>query len=147
MRTEKCSQCGADAQVVRGSHRFNESGLSGVVLQGIEVLRCKKCHNHEPIIPHINEMMQVLALAVINKKYRLKGEEVRFLRKYIRMTQEEFAALIHVDKATLSKWENNEHPVGQNSERLIGLLGAIGIPKKRGAYKKRASYWRTILFR
>ncbi len=90
-------------------------------------MRCKKCNNHEPIIPQINQLMQVLALAVIHKKYRLKGEEVRFLRKYLHMTGEEFASVIHVDKATLSKWENNDDPVGQNSDRLIRLVAfALG---------------------
>jgi putative zinc finger/helix-turn-helix YgiT family protein len=126
MRIEKCSNCGADAKVVRGSYEFPESGLTGIVIQGIEVLRCKKCKNQEPIIPQMNGLMTGLALAVILKPYRLTGEDVRFLRKHLHMTGEEFSQLLHVDKTTLSKWENDDDPVGQHSDRLIRVV-ALGL--------------------
>jgi len=65
----------------------------------------------------MNALMRILALAVIKKPYRLTGEEVRFLRKYLRLT--EFSRLIHVDKTTLSKSENNDDRLGDQSDRLI----------------------------
>lgn len=70
----------------------------------------------------MNRLMQVLALSMVNKPYRLRGEEIRFLRKYLGKTGEEFSRLIHVDKTTLSKWENNDDRVGDQSDRLIRLL-------------------------
>jgi putative zinc finger/helix-turn-helix YgiT family protein len=121
MRTEKCSNCSADAKVIRGNYYFRESGLP-VTLQGIEIIRCKNCGNEDPIIPRLNKLMRVLALAVIHKPYRLKGEDIRFLRKHLEMTGEKFSQLIHVDKTTLSKWENNENPIGDQSDRLIRLI-------------------------
>ena len=122
MRKEQCSKCGAGARVIRGSYRFRESGLRHVILHGIEIIRCPACGNEDPIIPRLNRLMQVLALSLVNKPYRLRGEEIRFLRKYLGKTGEEFARLIHVDKTTLSKWENNDDPVGYQSDRLIRLL-------------------------
>ena len=85
---ESCSKCGAVAQVKRGSYRFKESGLP-VVLHGIEMIVCAKCGNEDPILPKVNQLMRRLALAVINKPYRLRGDEVRFLRKYLQMTRSE----------------------------------------------------------
>ena len=116
-----CSNCSAEAKVALGSYPFGESGLP-VVLKGIELIKCGKCGNVDPIIPRLNELMRVLALAVIRKPYRLRGEEVRFLRKYIKMSGEGFSRLLHVDKTTLSKWENNADPVGDQSDRLIRAL-------------------------
>ena len=116
----QCSNCDKDAKVVRGSYPFKESGLN-VVLQGIELVRCKNCGNEDPIIPKVNDLMRAIAIAVIMKPYQIRGEDVRFLRKYLRMTGAEFAHLIDVDKTTLSKWENNDDVVGSQSDRLIRL--------------------------
>lgn len=122
MRKEKCSKCEVGARVNRGSYRFRESGLPHVTLHGIEIIRCPACGNEDPIIPRLNRLMQVIALGVVNKPYRLRGEEIRFLRKYLGKTGQEFSRLIHVDKSTLSKWENNDDRVGDQSDRLIRLL-------------------------
>src|ERR1044071_6484425 len=104
MRKFECSNCGSPAQVARGSYQFKESGLSSVILQGIELIQCEKCGNEDPIIPKVNDTMRLLAVAVILKPERLAGEEIRFLRKYLRMTGEEFSQLLDVDKTHLSKW-------------------------------------------
>jgi YgiT-type zinc finger domain-containing protein len=122
MKTFECSNCGATAKVRRGDYDFSECGLSRVVLQGIEIIRCDHCGNEDPIIPRMNDLMRSLALAVIGKPYGLWGEDVRFLRKYLGMTAEEFSRYLHVDKTTLSKWETGDDPVGDQSDRLIRLL-------------------------
>ena len=36
-----CAKCGDIAEVVRGSYHFREIGLDNVILQGIEIIRCK----------------------------------------------------------------------------------------------------------
>lgn len=114
-----CSNCGAKARVSRGDYRFLESGLKNVLLQDIDVLKCPKCENVDPIIPRANDLMRLLAIAVAGKPYRLTGDEVRFLRKYLRMTGDDFCRLIHVDRATLSKWENNDDQISHVSDRLV----------------------------
>ncbi len=127
MSNVECSACGSTAKVIRGNHEFVESGLKHVILQGIELVRCDKCGNEDPIIPRVNVLMRALAQAVVCKPYRLQGREVRFLRTYLRMTGEQFARLLHVDKTTLSKWENEHDPVGEQSDRLIRMYAlALG---------------------
>ncbi len=127
MKKAECSACGAAAKIARGTYPFRESGLRNVRLHGIELVRCDRCGNEDPIIPHINDVMRLLALAVIGKPYRLHGEDVRFLRKYLRMTGDEFSRLLHVDRTTLSKWENGEDRIGDQSDRLIRAVAlALG---------------------
>jgi len=118
MQHKTCSECGSDGTVVRGSYPFKESGLN-VVLHGIQILKCAKCGTEEPIIPRMNDLMRTIAFAVVDKPYALRGEEIRFLRKYLRMTGDEFCRVLHVDRTTLSKWENNEDKVGRQSDLLI----------------------------
>lgn len=119
MRQIDCSQCGSMAKVTRGTYQFKESGLSYVYLKGIQLINCQECETVDPIIPHVNELMRVLVLAVIARPYRLGGAEIRFLRKFLGKTGEEFADILSVDRSTLSKWENNDDPVGEQSDRLI----------------------------
>ena len=103
MKRAECSNCSADARIVRGSRPFKETALPNVILRDVEIIRCDECGNEDPIIPHVNDLMRTLALAVVAQPYRLSGSEVRFLRKYLKKTGDQFAGLIHVDKTTLSK--------------------------------------------
>lgn len=132
MKTIECSNCGSVATIRPGSYEFEESGLSNVVLKGIEIARCRKCGNEDPIIPRVNDLMRALALAVICKPRPLDGSDVRFLRKYVGRTAEEFSRLLNVNKTTVSKWENNADRVGEQSARLIRVL-VVGLDKKLSA--------------
>jgi DNA-binding transcriptional regulator YiaG len=120
--SEKCSKCGGEARTVRGDYQFRESGLDNVVLRDIELVRCGHCRNEEPVIRGLDEVLRTIAFALVSKPYRLAGEEIRYLRKYAEISSEQFARLLHVDRTTLSKWENNDDPVGAQSDLAIRML-------------------------
>jgi putative zinc finger/helix-turn-helix YgiT family protein len=127
MKKAECTACGAPASVVRGNYVFTECGLRNVVLQGVEITRCAKCGNDDVVIPRLNDLMRTLAFAVVSQPYRLQGEDVRFLRKYLNMTQAQLAELLDIHKTNLSKWENNEDKIGEQSDRLIRAVSlALG---------------------
>lgn len=81
------------------------------------------------------------AIAILEKPCRLQGEELRFLRKHIDANQEEFARLLHVDKTTLSKWENNEDPIGLQSDLLAR---AVVISRDKRLEKRAADRIRAF---
>jgi putative transcriptional regulator len=123
MNKTVCPNCGSEAAVERGNWPFEkETGLKGVVLSGVEIIRCPHCKVEMPILRGVNRIMRTIAQALVNKPYRLSGAEVRFLRKHVGMTQEQFSQLIHVDKTTLSKWETGDDPVGIHSDLLIRAI-------------------------
>ncbi len=137
MRKSVCSNCGKAARVVRGSYPFTESGLKNVVLKGIEMSKCNSCGNVEPVIPRMNDLFRALALAVVRQPHRLAGEDIRFLRKYLHMTGDQFSRLLHVDRATLSKWENDEDPIGAQSDllvRAVALMLGEGLQERAGEF-------------
>lgn len=135
-KTMTCPECGENATVTRGSWPFRDIGLKGVVLAGVEIIRCESCGGEMPIIPRVNDMMMALAQAVIRKPSRLTGEEVRFLRKHISATQQEFARRLQVDKTTVSKWENGDDPVGKRSDMLIRFWVLTQDPEIRPKIEK-----------
>ena len=120
-KREVCPGCGNNRRAARKQYRFDESGVPNVSLCGIDVIECPNCGD-SPIIPNLNGLMRTLTLAIVQKPARLSGQEIRYLRKRVNKTGLEFSKLLHVDNSTLSKWENNDDPVGDQSDRLIRLL-------------------------
>jgi len=106
----------------RGDYPFPESGLPNVVLKDIRLLKCPECGNVEPLIHGAKGLMRTLALAVIHKPTPLCGVEIRFLRKHIGWKAIEMAGVLGVDKTTFSKWENDQVPIGPQSDRLLRLI-------------------------
>jgi DNA-binding transcriptional regulator YiaG len=98
-------------------------------LTGIDVIHCDQCGNEDPIVPAMDELHHVIAEALIPKPGRLDGKEVRFLRKYLEKGGRELSKILHVNRATLSKWENGEDPVGAQSDLLIR---ALVLAKEKG---------------
>lgn len=49
----ECTNCGEPVNAELRHYRYAESGLSNVVLQGVEVADCPKCGNSDAIIPRM----------------------------------------------------------------------------------------------
>ena len=136
MGRDECECCKATFVRTRKDYRFVESGLDNIILKNIEVEECPGCGAVQPIIYRHNNVMRTIALALIAKPYPLSGAEIKWLRKFLGMTQEEFAKFIPADTAVLSRWENDAQPVGSQSDRLIRLI-ALGLGE--GLKEKAAS--------
>jgi YgiT-type zinc finger domain-containing protein len=121
----RCTNCDAEATLVTGNYLFRESGLSNLVLKNVPLIKCNECGNSDPVISEPKAVMRELARAIVNKPFGLMGEEIRFLRKYLGMSQDTFASYLHSDKAVLSRWENAHEPVGSKSDLLIRMLTVI----------------------
>src|SRR4029077_9980338 len=78
-----CSNCGAEGTRTIGVYPFKECGLRNVTLIGVNLIECPSCGNVDPIIPDVNDLMRALAWYVSTQRFKLTGEDVRFLRKYL----------------------------------------------------------------
>lgn len=121
-----CTECGQPLRLIQKEHRFTESGLNNVVLKNIEVLVCDRCKTETPRLPRLNDLMRTIALALITKPYKLEGQDIRFLRKFLGLSSEAFAAILDVDKSHLSRVENGAMPVSAATDRLVRLV-ALGL--------------------
>jgi transcriptional regulator with XRE-family HTH domain len=63
--------------------------------------------------------LRILAVALVTSRLPLTGAAVRYLRKYLGMSGEQFARILHTDKSTLSKWETGAVNIGSKSDLLI----------------------------
>ena len=117
-----CMECGGKLKVRKENYRYLACGLLNVTLKGVEVRRCATCGDHEVVIPRIEKLHEVLAMAVVKQEARLSGGEVRFLRKYLGYSGADFGGLIGVSPETVSRWENDRETMGPSAERLLRML-------------------------
>lgn len=123
-----CANCGNKMTGKRENHKYTACGLDYVTLLNVEILRCKSCGEWEVVIPKIEELHRVLALAVAHGKAQLRGSEIRFLRKYLGFSGAEAASALSVTPETMSRWENDKVPISQSAERFLRLMVANQQP-------------------
>lgn len=99
-----CFECGGVMEVTFEDRPYQS--LPGVTLLGVEVRRCS-CGEEEVVIPKIEALDRAIARAIVTSPARLTGPEIRFLRKFLGWSGADFARNFSVDKATVSKWEND----------------------------------------
>ncbi len=83
------------------------SGLPNVYLSGVRCRVCEECNKQEADIPAQTELLQAIARAIVEKSSRLKGPEIRFLRKRLHKKQTEFATLLSLTPQHLCAIEND----------------------------------------
>jgi putative zinc finger/helix-turn-helix YgiT family protein len=112
------------------NHRYTESGLSNVVLVGVEVRHCPNCGEDAVVIPRVEDLHRAIAMTLIRHPGRLAPSEIRFLRKWLGWSGVDFAKHMGVAPETVSRWESVEaaKPMGGTAERLLRLAVAHGQP-------------------
>jgi DNA-binding transcriptional regulator YiaG len=81
----------------------------------------------------MKQLQKTVFKALIDKPSRFTGDEVRFIRKYLKMTQINFSAWLNMSNhSVVSQWENRENELSgmdYNTELLLRLQMA-GTEKK-----------------
>jgi putative transcriptional regulator len=126
----KCPRCRTPMETTRENVRWDASGLSNVVLLDVEVRRCPECGERATVIPRIEQLHRSLAMAIIEHPSRLSPQEIRFLRKWLGWSGQDFAKHFGVTATTVSRWESTDDPspMGGTAERLLRLAAAHGQP-------------------
>jgi DNA-binding transcriptional regulator YiaG len=128
--TDKCKGCGKKAKVRRGNYRFDEIGVP-VLLKNVRIADCGACGTREPVLANRARLMDTIAFAVASQPWKLRGSDVRFLRKFIGFNGAQFGKLVQVEPETLSRWENDQQDIGKNSDRLIRFIVVSKSPELR----------------
>lgn len=125
----KCEECGeAEMKVTHRDHLYAESGLPNVMLVGLEFRTCPKCGEEERVMPRLAQLHRVIAEHVAEKETRLTGAEVRFLRKHLGWSGEDFAKAMDVTPTTVSRWENDREQMSTMADRLLRLYALRSRP-------------------
>ena len=95
--------------------------LGGVVVKlinAVHVYKCNECGEGEIEIPDLWGLTRAAAMARALMPVQLSGSEIRFMRRALDMTQQEFAGAMEITVETVSRWETGR-PAGGMAEKLV----------------------------
>ena len=139
-----CSHCGRITHKKIGNHRYRESGLDNVYLENVPVYECSDCEMSYPSIFRLGRLNDLIALTLVEKPGLLSGNEIKFLRKNLRMPSKLFAKKLGVGKTTLPKWENDLQNHSEGNDRLIRAIYLLEKRIRHEVQLKIQKYLETI---
>jgi DNA-binding transcriptional regulator YiaG len=83
---------------------YTQCGLDNVYLAG-GVREEETPYGKGFSVEHANELHEAIAKSIINDARPLRGQEARFLRVMLHLSQEAMAKALGVDRATIIRWE------------------------------------------
>ena len=114
-----CSNCGSRMTSSRENYKYNDCGLDYVTLVNVEIRRCANCGESEVVIPNLEDLHRVLARLIAKRAGRLRGREIRFLRKFLGFSRVDAAEALMVTAETMSRWENDKRDIGDPYQALL----------------------------
>ena len=147
---EKCAQCGKKMRrTIADQYQYLESGLSNVVLDHIPVYKCE-CGEEIVGLPNVERLHALIFEKLLMKSGKLRGEEVRFLRKWMGAKSVDFAKMVKVHPTTLSKWESGDQIISDEHDKLIRFavvvtIGAQAKQQMAEVYRKVADQYLDLL--
>jgi putative zinc finger/helix-turn-helix YgiT family protein len=131
----KCPECNEGTLEARRENRsYKESGLPNIVLLDVEVSHCPACGADLVSLPRLSELHRTIALALIDKPSRLVPGEIRYLRKSLGWSGADFARSLHVDPATVSRWESENAPQSMSDSNELVLRLAVALGQRIESY-------------
>jgi|HubBroStandDraft_6_1064221.scaffolds.fasta_scaffold399799_2 transcriptional regulator with XRE-family HTH domain len=104
-------------------HREVIGGLPVILLKAVEITRCGSCHEVlSKKIPNLQKLIAAMAIVRVSDPLKLRGEDIRFLRKAMNWTGKEMAAALGVSPETVSRWENGKDLIGVANEKLLRFI-------------------------
>ncbi len=115
--------------IVKERHTITRNN---VFLEGVEVYRCNECGEEAARIPAIIELNDLIGKKIIKKNIPLNGAEIKYLRKNMGFTGKALSETMHLDNATISRWESGKQSISESHDILLRLVycGMKDIPAK-----------------
>lgn len=114
-------------------YHYVECGLNNVYISGLQF---QKDDAGDVIItiPAINELHSLIATGIVQHEHGISGDELRFLRSEMGLTQSELAQFVHQDKQSIGRWERGEFNIDSKAEAMIRqyAIEKLGLDVKLG---------------
>jgi len=120
-----CYECGAKGPLEATTEFRPYLEASGLKLQVRQhVYRCRRCGAESVGIDNMEGLHDEIAATIIKSHARLQGPEVRFLRKHLGWSGEDFARYFQVKPETVSRWENGKQDINTQGDLLLRMCVA-----------------------
>jgi putative transcriptional regulator len=108
-----CPNCASGKLAVRrpDTYRYREAGLDGIILRGgVTEIECATCGDAFVHVEKEQQLLQVIALALLMKPGHLTGRELRYLRREMELSQADLAKALGVRRETVAERESKKDP-------------------------------------
>jgi putative transcriptional regulator len=108
---------------VKGTYQYKESGLDNVYLvNGFDYVETP--NGRSVVIQDIDGLHKAIGHFLINERKVLAGEEIRFLRHELTLSQNMLADTLDVTEQTVRRWEQNKLPIPRSADAILRSLYA-----------------------
>lgn len=103
-------------------YSYLESGLKNIHISPAPIIACERCRTKRLKINDLALLNFTIVKATLLKPFVLLGEDLRFLRQYLRYSLSYLAELLHIDEETIFALENKQEFVNPHFDLLIRLF-------------------------
>ncbi|EMO2348194.1 TPA: helix-turn-helix domain-containing protein [Acinetobacter baumannii] len=103
-------------------YHYEECGLSNIWLRNGFTIENDEDYGELVSIESVHELHNAIGLFLITQKPDLNGEEIRFLRKELNLSQKNLAGLLGVSETSIRHWEADRGLIGKPTELLLRAL-------------------------
>lgn len=100
-------------------YHYEECGLSNVWLQDGYSIENDEEYGELVSIHSVHQLHEAIGIYLITHKSLLNGEEIRFLRKEMNLSQKNLAGLLGVGETSIRAWEAERGKIGSPTDRLL----------------------------
>jgi len=106
-------------------------GLRGILQGQVPGLRCDRCRTETFEARTLDQMLLVVARAVLTQPRILSAEEARFLRKAVLgLTQARLAERMGINTITVADWERGERPMSKEHDYELRGIALASLLKR-----------------
>lgn len=112
--------CKLDQPITKPYH-YTECGLSDVyILNGYKPVSTP--YGDGIAVEDEDDLFHAIGLHLVLRRPLLNGEELRFLRNRLEMTQAQLAKLLRHDAQTVARWEKGQSKISGAADGLIRMI-------------------------
>src|SRR5437867_1968128 len=105
------------------TYHYTESGLDNIYLvNGFDFVEAPS--GRGVVIQDIDGLHAAIGKFLLTERKTLSGQEIRFLRHELTMSQESFAHILDVTEQTVRRWEQNKQPIPRAADAALRSLYA-----------------------
>jgi DNA-binding transcriptional regulator YiaG len=112
------ASCG---EKIMGEYHFTECGLDNIYLvNGFEIT--KNNDDEEIFIHDIHGLLKTIGMMLVTKQGLLIGNEIKFIRTTLDLSQTALARSIGCSYQTILLWEKDKTPISNTADRLLRII-------------------------
>jgi putative zinc finger/helix-turn-helix YgiT family protein len=108
-------------------HETRDLGIPLVIYNAVHAHTCQHCGLVTYSIPFPERLAAAAAVCRAKMPEKLSGNEIRFIRKALKLPAKDMSDVLQVAPETFSRWENDKAPINPTSEKLLRILAGLRL--------------------